>query len=140
MDKNKRKKRINIKNIGDINIMEIRSESIIEIKNTTKPSTLNHYELEVQIHHLNDLGLITHNNKIEWVIDRESQYTNEEIKNIPFIEEEYLAHVLYGNWREEIIIHRNTLNDRDKLRRFIEIASVDFEGRYGNGLTTNYVP
>lgn len=135
----KERKRINIKNIGDIDTMEIRSESLIEIKHTTKVTTLNHYEIDVHIFHLNPIGNVTHNNKIEWVIDRESQYTREEME-IPFIEEEYLAHILYGNHREEISIHRNILNDRDTLRRFIEISSVDFEGRYGNGLTTNYVP
>lgn len=138
---NKReRKRITIKNIEGINTMEIRSESVIEIKHTTKPSTYNHYELEVQIDHLNDRGMITHTNTIEWIIDRESHYTIEEIEHIGFIDETYSAHILYGNHSELIIIHREVLNDRDTLRRFIEIASVDFEGRWGNNNTTNYHP
>ena len=140
MDKKKRKKRITIENIEDINTMEIRSESIIKIKHTTKIYTINHYELEVEIHHLNDRGLITHDNTIEWIIDRESHYTIEEIEHIGFIDETYSAHIMYGNHSEGIIIHREVLNDRDTLRRFIEIASVDFEGRWGNNHTTNYHP
>jgi hypothetical protein len=140
MDKDKKKKRITIKNISDINTMEIGSESIVDIKHTTKIYTHNHYELEVQIHHLNDIGLITHNNTIQWVIDRESFNTIGEIENIPFVSETYHAHIQSGNHSELIILDRNTLNDKNLLRGFIKENSLDFEGRWGNNHTTNYHP
>ena len=124
---NKReRKRITIKNIEDINTMEIGSESIVDIKHTTKIYTYNHYELEVQIHHLNYIGLITHNNTIQWVIDRESHYTIEEIEHIGFIDETYSAHIQSGNRSELIVIHRNILNDKNLLRGFIKENSLDF--------------